>query len=107
MIDPSAAGLRQALRALGRRVQNPRIKDVRRGIGMVRKGIAEGTLTRAAGAVLPNAEREWGSYSWDVKAAERGKDEPLKRDDHFMDAKRYGYSRCIKGSALVTDRQHY
>ena len=107
MIDPAAAELRQALRALGRRVQNPRIKDVRRGIGMVRKGIAEGTLTRAADAVLPNAEREWGSYSWDEKAAERGKDEPLKRDDHFMDAKRYGYSRCIKGSALVTDRTHY
>ena len=69
VIDPSAAGLRQALRALGRRVQNPRIKDVRRGIGMVRKGIAEGTLTRAAGAVLPNAEREWGSYSWDKKGS--------------------------------------
>jgi len=37
----------------------------------------------------PNTIREIETYSWDPKAAERGEDKPLKRDDHTTDALRY------------------
>ncbi len=37
---------------------------------------------------------EIGSYSWDPKAQERGEDKPLKSDDHFCDAVRYGVYRA-------------
>ncbi len=36
-----------------------------------------------------NTIREIESYVWDPKAAEKGYDEPLKRDDHTIDALRY------------------
>lgn len=32
---------------------------------------------------------EYGQYVWDVKAAERGEEKPLKKHDHCMDAIRY------------------
>jgi len=35
-------------------------------------------------------QREFGVYVWDEAAAERGEDKPIKRDDHAMDALRYG-----------------
>ncbi len=36
-----------------------------------------------------NTIREIEGYVWDNKAAERGRDEPLKKDDHAVDALRY------------------
>jgi phage terminase large subunit len=36
-----------------------------------------------------NTIREFGSYVWDKKAAERGEDKPVKFEDHCMDALRY------------------
>lgn len=36
-----------------------------------------------------NTIREKMTYMWDPKAAERGKDEPLKKNDHTQDAERY------------------
>ena len=33
--------------------------------------------------------REIESYVWDPKAADRGYDEPMKKDDHSTDALRY------------------
>lgn len=35
------------------------------------------------------AIEEYGQYAWDVKAAERGDERPLKKNDHAMDAIRY------------------
>lgn len=32
---------------------------------------------------------EFGTYSWDPKAAQRGEEEPIKANDHSMDALRY------------------
>jgi phage terminase large subunit len=34
-------------------------------------------------------KREKGLYAWDSKAAEGGKEQPLKINDHTMDADRY------------------
>lgn len=32
---------------------------------------------------------EFGVYSWDPKASDRGEDAPLKDNDHCMDSLRY------------------
>ncbi len=36
-----------------------------------------------------NLIREIESYVWDPKSSEKGYDEPLKKDDHAVDALRY------------------
>ena len=36
-----------------------------------------------------NAINEFGAYEYDKKSIERGKEEPVKVDDHCMDAIRY------------------
>ena len=36
-----------------------------------------------------NAIDEFGVYGWDPKSIERGREEPVKLDDHCMDAIRY------------------
>lgn len=36
-----------------------------------------------------NTIKEFGSYVWDKKAADRGEDKPVKTEDHCMDAIRY------------------
>ena len=36
-----------------------------------------------------NTIGEFGIYSWDEKASDRGEDAPLKENDHAMDAARY------------------
>ena len=41
-------------------------------------------------------------YSWDPKAQARGEDKPIKRDDHAVDAERYGVMRLLgRRSALA------
>ena len=40
-------------------------------------------------AECKNLIKEIESYVWDNKASERGYDEPVKRDDHAIDALRY------------------
>ena len=39
--------------------------------------------------VCQNTIKEFASYIWDAKAAERGEDKPIKQYDHAMDAVRY------------------
>ena len=36
-----------------------------------------------------NTIKEFASYIWDEKAAERGEDKPVKEHDHAMDSVRY------------------
>ena len=36
-----------------------------------------------------NTIKEFASYIWDEKAAERGEDKPVKKSDHCMDSLRY------------------
>ncbi|MCK1982218.1 MULTISPECIES: PBSX family phage terminase large subunit [Peribacillus] len=39
--------------------------------------------------------REFSSYIWDAKAADRGEDKPIKQNDHHMDSDRYFISTII------------
>ena len=53
-----------------------------------------------------NTIREFGAYTWDEKAAERGEDKPNKVDDHAMDAIRYFVQTILrKQKAKVLDRR--
>jgi PBSX family phage terminase large subunit len=42
--------------------------------------------------------REFSSYIWDVKAADRGEDKPIKQNDHHMDSDRYFVNTVLVGS---------
>lgn len=86
IIDPSAASMIAQLR---RRGYNVRKADntVLLGISDVCDTLKEGNI-----AFMPcceNAIKEFGAYFWDSNAADRGKDAPLKENDHAMDATRY------------------
>ena len=43
-----------------------------------------------------NLIKEFASYIWDAKAAEKGEDKPVKEHDHALDAVRYLCVTIIK-----------
>jgi hypothetical protein len=86
-IDPSAAAFKEELR---RRNLHPidSDNDVDRGVQIVGSEIQAGNLVICESC--PNLIREIQGYVWDSKAAKKGWDEPLKVNDHAVDALRYG-----------------
>lgn len=92
-IDPSAAAFKADLRKAG---IHPIDAD-----NDVLNGIAKTTSEMRAGNLFvlescKNTIREIQSYVWDSKAAKKGWDEPLKKDDHCCDALRYAiYSHKV------------
>lgn len=86
IIDPSAAALKVELRQRGYKTLNAD-NDVVNGIeDVITLLIAKqlGFSKKCKGTI-----REFGLYIWDAKAAERGEDAPVKKNDHCMDAIRY------------------
>lgn len=86
IVDPSASALITEIRRKGyhvRRADN----DVKEGIDDVSTMLANQLLAFCDCCV--NTLGEFGIYSWDEKASERGEDAPLKENDHAMDAIRY------------------
>ena len=86
IVDPSASALITEIRRKGyhvRRADN----DVKEGIDDVSTMLANQLLAFCDCCV--NTIGEFGIYSWDEKASERGEDAPLKENDHAMDATRY------------------
>ena len=61
--------------------------DVENGILKMTSEMQQGNLFVMD--CCPNLIREIESYVWDPKSAEKGWDEPLKKDDHAVDALRY------------------
>lgn len=51
-----------------------------------------------------NTIKEFASYIWDPKAAERGEDKPIKQHDHVMDAVRY-FCYTILNNKMVRVRK--
>lgn len=85
-IDPSAAALRLELARKGIHCVDAN-NDVDTGIQAMTSLVRDGkclVLDRCK-----NLIREIEGYSWDTKAAERGEDRPIKKDDHITDALRY------------------
>jgi PBSX family phage terminase large subunit len=85
-IDPSAEAFQLELRKRGMHVVHAN-NDVTNGIQIMTSEMAKGNLVVCEECV--NLIREIQSYVWDSKAAEKGYDEPLKKDDHAVDALRY------------------
>ena len=86
IVDPSASALITEIRRKGyhvRRADN----DVKEGIDDVSTMLANQLLAFCDCCV--NTIGEFGIYSWDEKASDRGEDAPLKENDHAMDAARY------------------
>jgi PBSX family phage terminase large subunit len=85
-IDPSAASFKTELRKRGMHTVDAN-NDVENGIFTMTSEMRRGALLICAGC--KNLIREVESYVWDSKSAEKGYDEPMKRDDHAIDALRY------------------
>ena len=89
VIDPSAKSFIVACQRAG-------IKHIRQADNAVLDGI------RSVGSLLhnnllfchkscTNTIREFQSYSWDIKAQEKGEDKPMKENDHALDGTRYAF----------------
>jgi len=85
-IDPSAAAFKEELR---RRRMKPidANNDVQEGIQKMTSEIAMGNLSILQDCI--NLVREIEGYAWDAKKSEKGKEEPIKKNDHAIDAMRY------------------
>ena len=85
-IDPSAAAFKKDLQRLGITTIDAN-NEVLDGITMTAAEMQKGNLVILDRC--PNLIREIESYVWDKKKSERGEDEPLKKNDHAVDALRY------------------
>lgn len=85
-IDPSAASFKVELRKRGIHVIDAD-NDVLSGITVLSSELNRGALLICSDC--KNLIREVEGYVWDPKAADKGWDEPLKKDDHAIDALRY------------------
>lgn len=84
--DPSAASWKLTLSRRGYNVQNA-VNDVINGIREVARELQSGDFLIDESCV--NTKKEYSTYSWDPKEQQRGKDKPIKVNDHTCDADRY------------------
>ena len=98
IVDPSAASFIAELRKRGYRVI-PARNDVLDGIRLVGTKLNQDLIAFAQSC--ENTIKEFGSYTWDQKAAERGEDKPVKERDHGVDAVRY-FVATILGNRTAT-----
>lgn len=102
IVDPSAASFIAELSKRGFTVI-PADNDVGDGIRLV------GTLLNQEKILFSescqNTIKEFASYIWDPKAAEKGEDKPIKQYDHAMDAVRYFcYTILSKRRAVIKSK---
>ena len=86
VIDPSAASFIAELKERGYQIRKAK-NDVDDGIRYVASLLSLDRI--AVCSCCENTIKEFASYIWDAKAAERGEDKPVKKSDHCMDALRY------------------
>jgi PBSX family phage terminase large subunit len=92
-IDPSAAEFKLQLAKRGLHTTDAN-NDVFNGITRLSSDMQRGMLVICE--QCPNLIREIEGYVWDSKEAKKGYDEPLKENDHAIDALRYAiYSHIV------------
>jgi len=102
IVDPSAASFIAELRKRGIRVIKAK-NDVADGIRLTGTKLNLDQIVFAS--TCRNTIKEFVSYIWDAKAADRGEDKPLKEHDHAMDAVRYFvYTILGRNTARMTKR---
>jgi len=98
VIDPSAASFIAELKKRGYQVKKAK-NDVLEGIRFFASLLQDGKVKISTACEM--ALKEFSSYVWDEKAAERGEDKPIKVFDHAMDAVRYfGYTIIRRPSGI-------
>lgn len=104
-VDPAASDFRTQLAALGFGYGAEVDKSVTAGIGDVHSLISANCYYTSE--KCKHLIRERSSYSWDDKAQEAGIDQPIKVDDHGLDAERYVIrkTRVYWGKALIMANQ--
>lgn len=96
IVDPSAASFITLIRRKGKFKVKPAKNDVIEGIRNMATALSRGLILY--NDCCTNTFREFYSYVWDEKAAERGEDRPLKQNDHCMDSDRYFVNTTIFGN---------
>lgn len=86
IVDPSAASFIALLKKNGFKVIKAK-NDVIQGIRNVANAL--NNLMIKYNDCCKETFREYSSYIWDEKAANRGEDKPVKQNDHQMDGDRY------------------
>lgn len=92
-LDPSAKGLSEEVKRATRTGMDYQVllrdaeNDVALGISRVQKALTFDILIISP--KQENAIREFGTYEYDKKSIDNGKEVPVKEDDHCMDAIRY------------------
>lgn len=86
IVDPSAASFITELNNRGYKTMKAD-NSVEDGIRLVSTLLNTGKIAFSQSCI--NTIKEFASYIWDAKAAERGEDKPIKQHDHAMDAVRY------------------
>jgi PBSX family phage terminase large subunit len=97
-VDPSAASFKVQLRQDGHRRIRGADHDVIDGIRTVQTGLTSGTLKIHVSC--EDLIKEMSTYAWDEAAGERGKEQPIKANDHGPDALRYLCMRVLNRPAL-------
>lgn len=93
-VDPSAASFKQQLRRDNVRNIKSADNEVLDGIRTVSRALTKGELVIHSSCV--SLIKEFSTYVWDPKAQEeRGEDKPIKKNDHSVDALRYGVMKAI------------
>ncbi|MDW7673190.1 MAG: PBSX family phage terminase large subunit [Bacillota bacterium] len=95
IVDPSAASFIAQLRKDNFRVIKAK-NEVLDGIRNVSTALIEEKILY--NDCCTETFREYSSYIWDEKAAERGEDKPVKQNDHHMDSDRYFVNTVIYGT---------
>lgn len=85
-VDPAAASLKIAIRQENLPVLDAN-NDVLLGIKLCSKFIGGKNIVIQKGCTTLREHIQ--SYAWDPKAADRGEDKPIKKNDHILDALRY------------------
>lgn len=86
IVDPAAQNFIIELESRGRQVYQA-YNNVLDGIRLTQSLMSNGQIKFTHS--LPNLFKEFASYVWDDKAAQRGEDKPLKEHDHACDSLRY------------------
>ena len=102
IVDPSAASFITALNDAGLPVLKAK-NNVMDGIRFVSRCLQKEKI--AYTDLCVDTIKEYGEYVWDDKALEKGIDQPLKINDHCMDADRYFlFTILYKKHAKVKDK---
>lgn len=103
-VDPSAAPFKVEMQRKGSHITDAQ-NDVYEGIVHLISEMKDGSLKICA--ECKNLIREIEGYVWDSKAAERGEDRPVKKDDHCIDALRYAvYSHRVPAYRPYKEEKH-